>query len=123
MSEKGLTALIGLVAVLCTMWATVTFLPRGEGTPGAPPEALSGFFLGVTPEAVSTVRFQSPGDGDTLVLTRRGGRLDRQRLPSGLGHRGWFLGSHRRSRSGGPRGQQPREPSPPWGEPRQRMGP
>ncbi|MGW8264916.1 MAG: DUF4340 domain-containing protein [Longimicrobiales bacterium] len=72
MSEKGLKALIGLVAVLCTMWATVTFLPRGGGTPGAPPEALSSFFAGVTPEAVSTVRFQSPGDGDRLVLTRRG---------------------------------------------------
>lgn len=73
MSEKGLKALIGIVAVLCTMWAAVTFLPRGGGTPGAPPEALSGFFQGVTPEAVSTLRFQGPGGQDPLVLTRRDG--------------------------------------------------
>lgn len=73
MSENGLKALIGVVAVLFAVWATVTFLPRGGGASGAPPEALSGFFVGVTPEAVSSVRFLGPGQEGRIELIRQNG--------------------------------------------------
>jgi hypothetical protein len=80
MSEKGLKALVGIVAVLCAVWATVTFLPRGGGAPGASHEALSGFFLGVTPETASTLRFQGPGEEAPVVLTRQAGTWSANRF-------------------------------------------
>jgi len=70
-SENGLKALVGIIAVLIVIWATVTYLPRGGGVGGAPPsEALAGFFQGVTPESVTSVQFREPGGGASVTLER-----------------------------------------------------
>lgn len=73
MSEKGLKALAVTIGVLVVIWVAVNLFPSGGGGGGAPPEALAGFFRGVTPESVSAVRFEGPGDGDAVELKRSGG--------------------------------------------------
>lgn len=73
MSEKALKLLVGTVGVLCLVWAAVNFLPRGGAGGGAASEALSGFFAGVTPESVTSVRFAGPGDEGDVVLKRTEG--------------------------------------------------
>jgi hypothetical protein len=73
-SEKGLKLLAVTVGVLCLVWVAVNFLPRGGGGGRASSGALSGFFLGVTPESVTSVRFQAPGDEGDVELTRTAGR-------------------------------------------------
>jgi hypothetical protein len=73
MSEKGLKVLVGTVAVLLLIWVAVNFLPRGGGAGAAPSEALSGFFLGVTPETVTSLRLLGPGEEGGVELKRVGG--------------------------------------------------
>lgn len=73
MSERALKALLGTVAGLGLLWLLITFFPRGDGGAGEPSSALSGFFDGVTAEAVSALRFRSPEDGAEVVLRREGG--------------------------------------------------
>lgn len=74
MSEKGLKLLAVTVGVLCLVWVAVNFLPRGGGGGGASSGALSSFFLGVTPESVTSVRFKPPGDEGDVELTRTVGK-------------------------------------------------
>lgn len=73
MSENGLKALVGAIAVLIVIWATLTYLPRGGGSGGAPPDALAGFFQAVTPESATSVRFSGPEGGAPVTLARVAG--------------------------------------------------
>jgi hypothetical protein len=73
MSEKGLKILSVTIGVLVVIWVALNLLPGGGGGAGAPPDALAGFFRGVTPETATAVRFQGPGDGGAVELKRSGG--------------------------------------------------
>jgi len=72
MSERTLKVLMGTVVGLCLLWLVVSFLPRGNGGPGAPSDSLASFFDGITPENVSAVRFINPRDGEQVELSRVG---------------------------------------------------
>jgi len=74
MSEKGLKVLSVTIGVLVVIWLAVNLLPGRGGGGGAPPEALAGFFRGVTPESVTAVRFEGPESNVPVELKRSGGR-------------------------------------------------
>ena len=73
MSAKALKALMGTVAGLVILWLAVSYFPRGDRGPGGPSDTLATFFDGVTPEAVSALRFRDPDDGSQVELIRVGG--------------------------------------------------
>lgn len=73
MSERALKTLLVVCAGLFLVWLAVSFVPRGNGGAVEPSDALASFFDGVTPEAVSTVRFRGPGDASPVELERLGG--------------------------------------------------
>jgi hypothetical protein len=74
MSEKGLKVLSVTIGVLVVIWLAVSLLSGRGGGGGAPPDALAGFFRGVTPESVTAVRFKGPESDVPVELKRSGGR-------------------------------------------------
>lgn len=90
MSEQRLKALIVVLLVLLVVWLGVSFIPRGGGAPG-PSQTLSGFFDGVTPETVTAVHFQGPGQDTPVGLERSGNqwRVNGYRADSATVARFW----------------------------------
>ncbi len=70
MSERTLKRLLGVLAVVVVVWAGVTFLSGRAGKP-AGSAAVTAFFDGLTPGAVSAVHIEGPVD--TVDLQQKSG--------------------------------------------------